>query len=330
VKRSSQSVTRVELAGQDGAPDFRTVVSDGLSKLRKSLPCQFFYDERGSQLFEQITRLPEYYPTRTEVSILRAHIADIVAGVPDSAALIEFGSGSSIKTEQLLQNLPATVAYVPIDVSPSALADAKQRLAHRFPKLAIYPVIGSFTEPIELPESLRDRPRVGFFPGSTIGNWTPESARGLLESFRDVLGSNGRLILGVDLKKDAKTLVKAYNDRAGVTAAFNLNILARINRELGSAIDLSTFRHEAIYDPRQGRIEMHLVSSVAQSIAICGRRFEFRAGERIHTENSYKYTVPEFQNLAQRAGWLTGRVWTDAASQFSVHELIAPARSAGC
>jgi dimethylhistidine N-methyltransferase len=327
VKHSSQPLPSLDLADQAGALDFRAVVIDGLSKMRKSLPCRFFYDECGSQLFEEITRLPEYYPTRTEIGILREHVADIVASVPSNAALIEFGSGSSTKTELLLENLPPTVTYIPIDVSHSALAEAKQRLARRFAKLAIHPVVGSFTDPIELPYQIQNRPRLGFFPGSTIGNWTPEDARGLLRLFRDVLGTNGRLILGVDLKKDAQTLVKAYNDRAGVTAAFNLNILARINRELGSAIDLSAFRHEAIYDPRQGRIEMHLVSTVAQSIAICGRRFEFRAGERIHTENSYKYTVPEFQDLAQRAGWLIGRVWTDAALQYSIHELIAPVRS---
>jgi dimethylhistidine N-methyltransferase len=326
MKHSIKPIPRFEVSDQHGALEFQAAVIDGLSKVHKALPCRFFYDERGSRLFEEITRAPEYYPTRTEIGILREHIAEIVASVPSNAALIEFGSGSSTKTELLLENLPPAATYIPIDVSPSALAEAQQRLARRFPKLAIHSVVGSFTDPIELPARLSKRPRVGFFPGSTIGNWTPEEAVELLRKFRDVLGANGRLFLGVDLKKDAHTLVKAYNDRAGVTAAFNLNILARINRELSSTIDLSTFRHEAFYDPRRGRIEMHLISTVAQSIAICGRRFDFRAGERIHTENSYKYSVPEFKDLAQQAGWLTGRAWTDAASQFSIHELIAPAR----
>jgi dimethylhistidine N-methyltransferase len=316
---------RIEQADGDGLHEFQAAVIDGLSRMRKSLPCRFFYDQRGSQLFEAITALPEYYPTRTEIGILREHAAEIVASIPGNAVLLEFGSGSSIKTEILLEHCPPTVTYVPIDVSQSALAEAKQRLAHRFPAVSVTPVTGSFTDPIDLPAHLRNRPRIGFFPGSTIGNWTPEEALALLRSFRDMLKMSGRMIVGVDLKKDAQTLVKAYNDSAGITAAFNLNILARINCELGSAIDISNFGHEAKYDPRQGRIEMHLVSTVEQTIWICGGRFHFRAGERIHTENSYKYTVPEFQELARQAGWLTSRVWTDAGSQFSIHELVVPA-----
>lgn len=325
MKQPTQSIRISEQADGDDLLEFEAAVIDGLSKPRKTLPCRFFYDERGSQLFEEITALPEYYPTRTEIGILREHAAEIVAAIRDNSVLLEFGSGSSIKTEFLLEHCPPTVTYVPIDVSPSALAEAKQRLSRRFPALTIAPVIGSFTDTIELPAYLRNRPRMGFFPGSTIGNWTPEEALTLLKSFRDMLRVDGRMIVGVDLKKDAQTLVKAYNDSAGVTAAFNLNILARINRELGSAIDVASFRHEAIYDPRLGRIEMHLVSNVEQTIGICGRRFHFFAGERVHTENSYKYTVSEFQELAGRAGWLTGSVWTDAAAQFSIHELISPA-----
>ena len=327
MKHPTGSIRISEQADGDGLLDFEAAVVDGLSKVRKSLPCRFFYDERGSQLFEAITLLPEYYPTRTEIEILREHADEIVASIPGNAVILEFGSGSSTKTEILLEHCPPTVTYVPIDVSPSALAEARQRLARRFPALTVTPVIGSFTDPIDLPPTLRSRPRMGFFPGSTIGNWTPEEALTLLRSLRDMLKVNGRMIVGVDLKKDAQTLVRAYNDSAGVTAAFNLNILARINRELGSAIDVASFRHEAIYDPRQGRIEMHLVSIREQTIGICGRRFHFLAGERVHTENSYKYTVPEFQELSRRAGWLTGSVWTDAGSQFSIHELISPAHA---
>jgi dimethylhistidine N-methyltransferase len=302
---------------------FATAVIEGLSKPRKTLPCQFLYDARGSALFEEITVLPEYYPTRTEVGILREHAPEITSSIPDDAVLVEFGSGSSTKTELLLQYLAPTVAYVPIDVSSSALMAAKKRLVGRFPKLNVHPITSSFADSIELPATLHQRPRVGFFPGSTIGNWTAEEAVSLLKSFRGILSVNSRLVVGVDLKKDAQTLVRAYNDRAGITAAFNLNLLARINRDLGSAIEISTFRHEAIYDPRMGRIEMHLVSLVEQTITICGRRFSFCAGESIHTENSYKYTIVEFQNLAREAGWVTGRVWTDRGAQFSIHELTA-------
>lgn len=324
MKNPNRSVRIPDEAERESADDFQVAVIEGLSRLHKSLPCRFFYDERGSRLFEEITRLPEYYPTRTELAILGAHAAEIASTIPPDAVLMEFGSGSSTKTELLLQQLPSTVAYVPIDVSPSALAEAKQRLTSRFPELVIYPVAASFTEPIELPLTLQHRPRQGFFPGSTIGNWIPEDAVSLLKSFRVSLGGHGRLIVGVDLKKDAQTLVRAYNDSAGVTAAFNLNILVRMNRELGSTINVSTFRHEAIYDPHKGRVEMHLVSTVEQVVTISSRRFHFRAGERIHTENSYKYTIAEFQLLALKAGWQAGKVWTDADTQFSIHELVAP------
>lgn len=321
MKQPTRVVRALELTEPQGLDDFAAAVIEGLSKTRKTLPCQFLYDARGSALFEQITELPEYYPTRTEIGILREQAAEITACIPDDAVLVEFGSGSSVKTELLLQHLPPTVAYVPIDVSPSALSEAKQRLEGRFPKLNIYPITGSFAEPVLLPAHLHQRPRVGFFPGSTIGNWTAEDAVSLLVLFRTVLRERGRLIVGVDLKKDARTLVRAYNDSAGITAAFNLNILARINRELGSAIDMSNFRHEAIYDPLRGRIEMHLVSVVEQTIHICSRKFHFRAGDSIHTENSYKYTVAEFQDLAREAGWSNSRVWTDGGAQFSIHEL---------
>ena len=319
-RTSEQSVSH-------GHQDFQVAVIEGLSKLPKSLPCRFLYDARGSRLFEEITHLPEYYPTRTEVGILREHGASIIESMAANAVLVEFGSGSSTKTELLLTHLPPTVAYVPIDISPTALAEAKQRLTRRFPALDIYPIIGSFTEPIAMPTHLLQRPRVGFFPGSTIGNWTAADGVKLLRSFRSILKDGGRLIVGVDLKKAPRTLVRAYNDAAGITAAFNLNLLTRINRELGSRIDIGTFCHEAIYDPRHGRIEMHLVSGVEQTVAICGHRIHFRAGESVHTESSYKYTVEEFRAMSREAGWQPGRVWTDSAAQFSVHELLVPALS---
>jgi dimethylhistidine N-methyltransferase len=302
--------------------EFGQAVLEGFSKTRKTLPCRFFYDAQGSALFEQITELPEYYPTRTEAAIFKANAADIVRNIPDGGALVEFGSGSSLKTEILLRKLERLSAYVSIDVSETALQSASKRLRRRFPHLDVRPVIGDFSNAVPLPPDLAAAHKTGFFPGSTIGNLTPAEAERLLGVFRKTLAPHGRLIVGVDLKKDPRTLVMAYNDAAGVTAAFNLNLLTRINRELGGTIDLATFQHEAIYNPREGRIEMHLESTRDQDVEVLGRRFRFRSGERIHTENSYKYSVRQFQQLAQSAGWTPQRVWTDKDSLFSVHELV--------
>jgi dimethylhistidine N-methyltransferase len=303
--------------------EFAAAVFDGLSKSKKTLPCRFFYDTRGSELFEEITRLSEYYPTRTETQILKSHADEMVEGFDEHGLLIEFGSGSSVKTEILLDRAPAGLTYVPIDVSESALASAEQRLESRFPGIAIRPVIADFSYPIEIASDLASRSRVGFFPGSTIGNLTPPDAVRLLRTFKASLPCESRLLIGIDLKKDARQLVLAYNDAKGITAEFNLNLLVRINRELGSSIDLGTFRHEAIYEPREGRIEMHLVSTIEQVVWIAGRPFRFDAEERIHTENSYKYSIHQFQELARSAAWAPSRVWTDARQQFSVHELIS-------
>jgi dimethylhistidine N-methyltransferase len=244
-------------------------------------------------------------------------------GLPAGGILVEFGSGSSLKTEILLRQLPRLGAYICIDVSESALAEARARLTSRFPTLDVRPIIGDFARTVTLPADLADRPRTGFFPGSTIGNLTPPEAASLLRAFAACLGADGRLIVGVDLKKDARRLHMAYNDAQGVTAAFNLNLLARINRELAGTFDLAAFRHEAVYNPREGRIEMHLRSMRRQVVGVLGRTFRFGAGERIHTENSYKYTVPQFQDLARSAGWQPTQVWTDPDNLFSVHELVA-------
>jgi dimethylhistidine N-methyltransferase len=305
--------------------DFAASVIEGLSRPRKSLPCRFFYDARGSELFEAITRLPEYYPTRTEIAILESHAVEMAASVVEKAVLVEFGSGSSRKTEILLNTLPGLAAYVPVDVSESALSDAKRRLLARFPALCVRSIVGDFSRPLAFPEDLVNAHKLGFFPGSTIGNFSPPAASRLLGAMRDMLSPNGRLIVGVDLKKDARALVRAYNDEDSVTAAFNLNLLARINRELEGSFDLDCFRHEAIYDPREGRVEMHLVSRKDQAASVRGRWFRFYAGETIHTENSYKYAIGQFQDLARSAGWLPSRVWTDAKNLFSVHELISSA-----
>jgi dimethylhistidine N-methyltransferase len=303
--------------------DFAASVIEGLSRPRKSLPCRYFYDARGSELFEEITLLPEYYPTRTEIAILETHAAEMAEGVLERVVLVEFGSGSSRKTEILLKNLRDLAAYVPVDVSKSALDDAKRRLLERFPALKVRPIIGDFSRPVAFPEDLVKAHKLGFFPGSTIGNFSPSDASCLLGAMGDMLSPDGRLIVGVDLKKDARALVCAYNDEDGVTAAFNLNLLARINRELDGSFEIDCFRHEAIYDPREGRVEMHLVSLKDQTASVRGRWFRFLAGETIHTENSYKYSIGQFQELARAAGWLPGRVWLDAGNLFSVHELIS-------
>lgn len=305
------------------ADEFLGAVLAGLARQQKALPCRFFYDDRGSALFEEITQLPEYYPTRTEARILGDNVDDMVADVPQGAVLVEFGSGSSRKTELVLESLPRLRAYVMIDVSSGALDDAKRRLHKRFPTLDVRPVVGDFSFPMKLAADLQGAPKIGFFPGSTIGNLTPPEAQRLLRLFRAVLSPGGRLIVGVDLKKDLRVLLPAYNDAAGVTAAFNLNLLDRINRELGADFDREGFAHEAIYNSRDGRIEMHLVSLAAQSVRIGGRTFSFAEGETIHTENSYKYAVGQFRSLATSAGWQPRKVWTDRDELFSVHELLS-------
>lgn len=304
------------------ADDFAASVIEGLSRPQKTLPCRFFYDARGSALFEEITQLPEYYPTRTEIGILKGCAAEIVEGFTKGDVLVEFGSGSSLKTEILLDRIADRVTYVPLDVSEAALADATARLQARYPALEIRPLLADFSNLSKFPDEFSRARRTGFFPGSTIGNLAPNDAINLLSNFKKVLGERGRLIIGVDLKKDPRVLISAYNDSAGITAAFNLNLLARINRELAGTFNLAAFQHRALYNPRAGRIEMHLVSLRAQDAVAAGRRFHFVEGETIHTENSYKYTVPEFRQLAAKAGWRTKRLWTDDREQFSVHELI--------
>ncbi len=301
---------------------FAAAALEGLAGLQKTLPCQFLYDERGSDLFEQITDVPEYYPTRTETTILAECVADIVAGTPAGSVLIEFGSGSSRKTEILLAALDKLAAYVPIDVSPTALGEAKARLAGNFPGLRVHTVVGDFRSTVTLPEDLGSRPRMGFFPGSTIGNFQPGDAVDLLGTMHDTLRPGGRLIIGVDLRKSSNKLLPAYNDAAGVTAAFNKNLLVRANRELGADFDIDGFQHEAIFNAQKSRIEMHLVSRGDQIVSLLGEQFAFRAGETIHTESSHKYSVDDFRGLAARGGWTASRVWTDAQGLFSVHELV--------
>lgn len=303
--------------------DFAAALIEGLAGRNKYIPCRFFYDAEGSRLFECITQLPEYYPTRTEAGILREHAPDLAELALPGAVLIEFGSGSSTKTEILLNAMPHLHAYVPIDISRSALDDAHQRIAGRFPALRVLPVVGDFSGHLALPPDIAARPRIGFFPGSTIGNLTEQEAVALLASMRGILGEDGTLIIGADLKKDVRRLIAAYDDAQGVTAAFNLNLLHRANRELGADFDVDAFEHLATYDVRHGRIDMHLVSRTAQVVSVQCRRFRLAAGERIHTEHSHKYDLEGFRDLARRSGWQPQSVWTDADGLFSVHVMSA-------
>jgi dimethylhistidine N-methyltransferase len=306
----------------DAASAFAGDVIGDLAKQPKKLSPKYFYDARGSELFEQITVLPEYYPTRTELSILRDRGSDIAKIIPQGAALIEFGAGATTKVRLLLERCKFG-AYVPVDISGDFLNAQAEGLRNDFPDLDVYPVAADFTAPFELPAAIADMPKVGFFPGSTLGNFEPHEASAFLRSARKILGGGAQMIIGVDLEKDERTLYDAYNDKAGVTARFNLNVLERINRELGGNFDLSGFIHRSIYNKDRHRIEMHLISRKAQSVRVLGHHFSFRPGESIHTENSYKYSLERFGALARGSGWQVTESWTDKARMFSVHALVA-------
>ncbi len=303
------------------AKEFEKDVLSGLSLPKKSLPSRYFYDARGSELFEQITRLPEYYPTRTETALLRSCGPDIGALLPEGAVVVEFGSGSSRKTELLLSALRRPSAYIPIEISAAALYPAARRVARSFPRLGVHPVLGGFHELDRIKLPLDSHFCAGFFPGSTIGNFTRTEAVLFLRAARRLLGEKSALLIGADLEKPLDILLPAYNDAAGVTAAFNLNLLARINRELGGTFDLNAFKHEAIYKEREARIEMRLRSVRDQRAFVAGRPFSFRAGETIHTENSHKYSISSFRWIAARGGWRTVKSWADENSLFSLHFL---------
>lgn len=294
--------------------EFLRDVLAGLARVPRSLPCKYFYDERGSALFDRICELPEYYPTRTELAILRAEIDAIAAAIGPGAVLIEYGSGSSIKTRLLLDALPQLAAYVPVDISREHLLRCADRLARDYPKVPIVPAVADFTRPFALPQHPPGR-RVVYFSGSTIGNFAPTQARQLL---RLIARQAEALLIGVDLHKDTAILEPAYDDAQGVTAAFNLNLLARINRELGGTFDLASWQHRAFYDERHGRIEMHLVSLRTQRVCVGGVTLWFSEGETICTEHSHKYSLPGFADLCRRAGLDVTRVWTDPAGLFSV------------
>ncbi|HEY1449048.1 MAG TPA: ergothioneine biosynthesis protein EgtB [Caulobacteraceae bacterium] len=301
--------------------EFRADVIEGLSAVRKRLPPKWFYDARGSDLFEQICDLPEYYLTRQENELLAQIAPEISAFIPDGATLVELGSGASIKTRRLLDAAPGISAYAPIDISQTALDGAVRAIARDYPDLAVHPVVADFTTITELPSLPAKGPLVGFFPGSTIGNFPPDEAVALLARLHKLLGQGSILIVGVDQAKDGDTLTAAYNDSAGVTAAFNLNLLTRINRELAGDLDLDAFAHRAVWNWMEGRIEMHLEVLKARSARVAEAEFDFVTGETIHTENSYKFTHARFEAMARRGGWRATRRWESPAPQFAVYLL---------
>ncbi|HSC95531.1 MAG TPA: L-histidine N(alpha)-methyltransferase [Burkholderiales bacterium] len=307
------------------AGDFLDDVWAGLSQPRKTLPPKYFYDAQGCALFDAICELPEYYLTRAEIALMRLHVADMARYLGPACILIEYGSGSGRKTRILLAAV-GPVAYVPIDIARAQLDATAAEIAREFPGLQVVAVCADYMRPFSLPDlgGLAARRRVLYFPGSTIGNLTPSEAATFLTNARGQVQAGGGMLIGVDLKKDADRLKAAYNDSRGVTAAFNLNLLARINRELGADFDLAAFRHHAFYDETLGRIEMHLESLKAQSVTIRGRTFHLRKGETIHTENSCKYSIREFQELARGAGLSPVTHWTDPDQLFGVHYLTVP------
>jgi dimethylhistidine N-methyltransferase len=291
----------------------------GLNATPKRLPPKYFYDGAGSLLFERITELPEYYPTRTEIKILREYARDIAKLVAPGAALVEFGSGSSKKARILLRALPPLAAYVPVDICGEMIEQEAFELRPDFPGLKVLPVTADITQAFALPEPARTAPvRVGFFPGSTIGNFEPHEAAAFLRNAGRILGEGATLIIGADLIKPVEILKAAYNDAAGVTAKFNLNLLVRINRELRGTFKLDTFEHHAFYNRERYRIEMHLASVKRQKVKVAGETIDFRAGETIHTENSYKYSIESLGALARGAGWQPAGVWTDERNYFSI------------
>ncbi|HLX68976.1 MAG TPA: L-histidine N(alpha)-methyltransferase [Verrucomicrobiae bacterium] len=304
------------LPSRDG---FLSETIAGLSQPQKMLPCKFFYDEHGSRLFNEICELEEYYPTRAENRILRDNIPEIAGLIGRGCRLVEFGSGTSTKTRHILTHLPDLSEYVPIDISGQQLVESAVQLASEFPDLEINPIEADYSGIVKLPGSRRKAKRtVAFFPGSTIGNLEPGEAIAFLRRIAFLCGNGGGLLIGVDRKKERRILEAAYNDRKGVTAKFNLNILARANRELGTDFDLSAFHHRAPYNETHGRIEMHLVSQCPQTVHVDSQEFSFQEGEHITTEYSYKYTLKGFERLALKAGFEPVKNWDDPGRLFSV------------
>jgi dimethylhistidine N-methyltransferase len=301
----------------------REEVLRGLRSPQKELPCKLLYDELGSQLFEQICALDEYYPTRAELRIMRASAAQMAARIGPKCVLIEYGSGSSTKTPLLLDRLDRPVAYVPVDISREVLQESAAAIASRYPHLEVLPICADYTRGVRVPATRSAAARrVAYYPGSTLGNFVPEDAKRFLATIGEVCGPGGGLLIGTDQKKDPLMLHRAYNDALGITANFNLNILRRLNRELGANFDLDRFRHYAFYNPVFARVEMHLVSLIAQVVRVADVDIRFERGESIWTEASYKYNQDEFAALAAAAGWRVEQMWTDDRSLFSVEYLV--------
>jgi L-histidine Nalpha-methyltransferase len=305
----------------DASEDVEEILG-GLTAAQKRISPKYFYDERGSELFDRICDLPEYYPTRTEVAVMREHADEVAELVGPHAQIIEFGAGSTQKVRLLLEHLVEPVAYVPVDISADYLTKQAEELANDYPDLHVQPVCADFTQPFKLPEHrVQPERNFVFFPGSTIGNFSPRQAVDLLEVMAFEAHHDGTALVGVDLRKDAKRLRAAYNDKAGITAEFNLNVLVRLNRELGADFQLENFQHRAVYDEEKGRIEMQLVSARPQQVHVAGTPIDFAKDEYIITEHSYKYSVEEFRALAHQAGFRPEQVWCDDERLFSVHFL---------
>ncbi|HEY1143090.1 MAG TPA: L-histidine N(alpha)-methyltransferase [Sphingomicrobium sp.] len=298
-------------------PAFRADVLAGLAAPIPAVPARWLYDRRGSELFDEITRLPAYYPTRTETVLLNRIMPEVASLIAPGTAVVEFGAGSATKTPLLLHAI-APAAYAPVDISGDYLRESAGEIAAQFPALHVEPVVADFARPFELPPSIASLPKLGFFPGSTIGNFVPRTATDLLRSFRELLGVGAQLLIGMDRVKPIPRLLAAYDDPEGVTAAFNLNLLERINRELGADIPLDAFRHEARWNDILSRIEMHLVATRDVSFEIDGKRFEFSRGASIHTENSHKYGQRGARVLLLAGGWTPIAEWTADGDDFAV------------
>ncbi len=314
----------VKNAAQQIVPDDELdELIDGLRQPEKMISPKYFYDERGSQLFEEITRLPEYYPTETELGIMRDNVGEIAALVGKQASLIEFGSGSSLKTRVLLENLDELAAYVPVDISEDHLLESAQQIREDFPKLDVLPVVADFTQPFQLPSpKIMPVRNIVYFPGSTIGNFTHDAAHELLQVMHEEAGAGGALLIGVDLQKDPAIIERAYNDSAGVTAEFNRNMLRHLNREFGADFDLGAFAHSAEYNEKKGRVEIRLVSEQDQEFTLGNESFSIDRDEAILTEYSHKYTLEGFAAMAEAAAFRVEKVWMDAERLFSVQYLV--------
>jgi len=298
---------------------FRATVLEGLQHEQKEIPSKFLYDERGSKLFDAICETDDYYPTRTEIGIMKQHVEEMVDAIGPRALLAEYGSGSSLKTRILLDHVEDLALYVPIDISRAHLVESAETIADLYPHIPVQPLCADYTDAFELPKPPRPAARtVVYFPGSTLGNFQPDDARRFLADIADTVGTDGGLLIGVDLKKDVEVLRAAYNDSEGVTAAFNKNLLRRMNRELEATFDLDQFEHRALWNEQAGCIEMHLRSRIDQTVTVAGEPIAFAEGETIRTEYSYKYTLDDFEALAAEAGLAVEQVWTDDQSYFSV------------